>query len=57
MEWDLIEDQSGVPLGQIFHYTVVPTDHDRKVVALLPGSLKAEFPEGETLHQVTMFIN
>ena len=45
MEWDLIEEQSGVPLGQISHYKAVLADHDRNVVRLLLGSLKAKFPE------------
>ena len=31
--------------------------HGRNVVRLLPGSLKAEYPIGETPHQVATFIN
>ena len=42
---------------QISYHTAVPTGHDRNVVGLLPSSLKAEYPIGETLHQAAMFIN
>ena len=44
MEWDLIEKQFEVSLGQIFHHTIVPMDHDKNVVELLHGSLEAEYP-------------
>ena len=57
MEWDLIEEQFEVSLGQIFHHTIVPMDHDKNIVGLFSGSLDAEFPVGETLHQASMFIN
>ena len=57
MEWDLIEEQSRVSLGRISHHIVVLAGHDKNVVRLLPGSLKAEYPEGETPHQAPMFIN
>ena len=57
MEWDLIEDQSRVSLERISHYTIVPTGHDRNVIGLLPGLLKAEYLVGETPHQAAMFIN
>jgi len=57
MEWDLIEEQSEVSLGQIFHHTTVLVDHDKNIVGLLPGSLEAEYPVGETPHQASMFIN
>ena len=57
MKWDLPEEQSEVCLGQIFHHMVIPVDHDKNVVGLLPGSLGAEYPIGETLPQASIFIN
>ena len=57
IEWELTKKQSGVFLGQISHHTAIPTGHGRNVVGLLPGSLKAEYPIGETPCQAVMFIN
>jgi len=57
MEWDLTEEQSGVSIRRIFHHTAALTGHDRNVVGLLSGSLKAEYPKGGTPHQEAMFIN
>ena len=57
MEWDLTKEQSGVSLRRISHQTIVLVDHDRNVVELLSGSLKAEYPVGETPHQAAIFIN
>jgi len=57
MEWNLTEEQSGVSLRRISHHTAVSAGHDRNITGLLPGSLKVEYPEGETLHRATMFIN
>jgi len=48
MEWELTKEQSGVSLGQISCHTAILAGHDRNVVGLLPGSLKAAYPIGET---------
>ena len=57
MESELTKDQSGVSLERISHHTAIPAGHGRNVVGLLPGSLKVEYPIGETPHQAAMFIN
>ena len=57
MEWDLIEEQSEVCLGQIFYHTTVSVNHDKNIVELLLGSLEAEYPVSETSSQASMFIN
>ena len=57
IEWDLTEEQSKASLGQIYQHTIVPVDHDKNVVGLLPCSLEVEYPTGETPHQASMFIN
>jgi len=57
MKWDLTKEQSEVSLGQIFHHTAVPVDHDKNVVGLLLDSLEVEHPVGQTPGQVSMFIN
>jgi len=53
----LTEEQSGVSPGRISHHTAVLAGHDKNVIGLLPGLLKAEYLIGETPHQAAMFIN
>jgi len=57
MESELTKDQSGVSLERISHHTAIPARHGRNVVGLLPGSLKVNYPIGETPRQAPMFIN
>ena len=57
MEWNLTEEQFEVSVEQISHHMAILVDHDKNVVELLPGSLGAEYPIGETPRQASMFIN
>jgi len=57
IEWELTKKQSRVFLRRISHHTAITAGHGRNVVGLLLGSLKAEYPIGETSHQAAMFID
>ena len=57
MEWELTKEQSGVSLGRISHHTAIPAGHIKNIIGLLPSSLKAEYPIGETPYQASTFIS
>ena len=57
IEWERTKEQSEVFLEWISHHAAIPAGHDRNVVRVLSGLLKAEYPISETPRQASTFIN
>ena len=57
MEWDLVKAQPRVGIGRISNRVAFPGGHGRKVLELLPGSMKQEFLTGEIPKQGATFIS
>ena len=49
MEWDLSKSLSDVSLGKLGMNKAYPVGHERDVLGLQPGLVRAEYPTGETL--------
>ena len=47
----------GITIGKISNHVDFPVDHSREILELLQGSMKQEFPIGETPKQVVTFIS
>ena len=56
MDWDLVSTQSGVAIERISNRAAFPISHSREILELFPGSMKQEFPTGETPKQPAIFI-
>ena len=57
MDWDLVKAQSGIVIGRISNHAAFPVGHSREILKLLPGSMKQEFPIGESPKKTTTFIS
>ena len=53
----MVKAQSSVAIGRISNRAVFPVGHSRKILELLSGSMKQEFPTGETPKQAATFIS
>ena len=57
MDWHLTRAQSGVATGRVSNHVAFPISHSRDVIELLPGSVRWEYPSGETPKQPGTLIN
>ena len=57
IDWNLTRLQSGISIGRIFNYSTFPVGHSRDVIGLLSGSMRQEYPKGETPKQANTFIS
>lgn len=57
MEWHLTKPQDGVLLGCLSSTATFSSSTDKHITGLLPGSLKKEYPIGETPITASIFLN